>query len=166
MENYIAEELQQLVCTEFPLDRNSQGVMGHSMGGHGALTLALKYPELYKSVSAFSPIVAPSQVPWGHKAFSRYLGNDETEWAKHDACALMQSSMSRKEFPAILIDQGLDDQFLIEQLKPELFKTVCKQVEQNLTLRLHEGYDHSYYFIHSFIGDHIAHHANILAKSS
>ena len=166
MESYIAEELQQLVCTEFPLDRNSQGVMGHSMGGHGALTLALKYPELYKSVSAFSPIVAPSQVPWGHKAFSRYLGNDETEWAKHDACALMQSSMSRKEFPAILIDQGLDDQFLIEQLKPELFKTVCKQVEQNLTLRLHEGYDHSYYFIHSFIGDHIAHHANILAKSS
>ncbi len=166
MEQYVAEELQNLVCNEFPLERDRQGIMGHSMGGHGALTLALKYPQTYKSVSAFSPIVAPSQVPWGQKAFSRYLSDDEAEWLNHDACHLMLKSCPREEYPAILIDQGLDDKFLKEQLKPELFEAACQQVKQHLILRLHEGYDHSYYFIQSFMGDHIRHHNRILIKTS
>lgn len=163
MESYIAEELNALVCSEFPLLKEKQGISGHSMGGHGALTLYLKYPQLFKSCSAFSPIVAPSQVPWGQKAFSGYLGEDKSEWLKHDATALMDGSEDRSTFSKILIDQGLADQFLGEQLKSQLFEKSCENVNQPLNLRLHDGYDHSYYFIQTFIEDHIAHHVNILS---
>lgn len=164
METYIVEELNALVCAEFPLDAARQGISGHSMGGHGALTLYLKYPEKFKSCSAFSPIVAPSQVPWGQKAFTGYLGDDKSEWLKHDATALMEAEDTRAEFPEILIDQGTADNFLKDQLKPDLFKEACEAKNQKLNLRLQEGYDHSYYFIQSFIENHIAHHATILKK--
>jgi len=164
MERYIAEELNALVCSEFPLMQEKQGIFGHSMGGHGALTLYLKYPDLYQSCSAFSPIVAPAQVPWGQKAFMGYLGGDEAQWLKHDATALMTATGNRSAYPEILIDQGMGDQFLEEQLKPELFSKVCDGAGQKLNLRLQEGYDHSYYFIQSFMGDHIRHHAQILVR--
>ena len=163
MESYIVEELNQLVCDIFPLKKEKQGIFGHSMGGHGALTLHLKYPERYKSASAFSPIVAPSQVPWGEKAFQGYLGDNKESWKQHDACELLLQAESREQYPAILIDQGTADAFLDEQLKPHLFGDACKKTKQKLTLRMHEGYDHSYYFIQSFIADHISHHAKILA---
>jgi len=129
------------------------------MGGHGALTIALKYPQRYRSVSAFAPIVAPSQVPWGKKALSRYLGTDRQAWADYDACALV----GRQTFPGtILIDQGEADQFLHDQLKPELFDQACAEAGQALLLRRHPGYDHSYYFIASFIDEHLRHHATAL----
>ncbi|MFA5593570.1 MAG: S-formylglutathione hydrolase [Micavibrio sp.] len=163
METYIADELNDLVCKNFPVAGEKQGLCGHSMGGHGALTLYLKYPDLYKSASAFSPIVAPAQVPWGKKAFAGYLGNDPALWEKHDACALMRGAGNRGAYPAILIDQGMADQFLEEQLKPDLFEAACKEAGQPLILRRREGYDHSYYFIQSFMEDHIRHHASILA---
>ncbi len=162
METYITEELNDLVCTDFPVLQNNQGICGHSMGGHGALTLGLKYPELFKSISAFSPIVAPSKVPWGQKAFTGYLGGNQKEWLEHDACELMINSKNRTFCPSILIDQGGDDQFLEEQLKPQLFEQACIQAGQDLTLKIHPNYDHSYYFIQSFIKDHIEHHAKIL----
>ena len=162
MERYITEELNALICNAFPIDKTRQGICGHSMGGHGALTLHLKHPALYKSASAFSPIVAPSQVPWGIKAFRGYLGDDESEWLHHDACALMAAAGARSACPSILIDQGTGDQFLAEQLKPELFEAACNNAGQALTLRMQDGYDHSYYFIQSFIDDHIAHHARLL----
>lgn len=161
MEDYIADELNRLICNQFPINSKQQGICGHSMGGHGALTLYLKYPERYCSVSAFSPIVAPSQVPWGKKAFAGYLGDNQKEWQKHDACSLMKASEGRDAYPPILIDQGLADQFLDEQLKSHLFEAACQEVNQSLTLHLHEGYDHSYYFIQSFIADHIKHHKRI-----
>ena len=163
METYIADELNRLVCTQFPLDQNRQGICGHSMGGHGALTLYLKHPSLYKSASAFSPIVAPAQVPWGRKAFAGYLGDDQAVWQKHDATALMAGAGDRAPYPEILIDQGRADQFLTEQLKPELFTQACKAAGQKLNLRMADGYDHSYYFIQTFIADHIRHHAAILS---
>ncbi len=166
MEQYIAQELNDLVCGEFPLNKSQQGIFGHSMGGHGALTLHLKYPELYKTASAFSPIVAPSQVPWGEKAFSGYLGNNKEEWEKHDACELMRGFGARASYPTILIDQGTSDPFLHDQLKPELFGAACKVAGQGLTLRMHEGYDHSYYFIQSFMADHVHHHAHWLRDNS
>lgn len=162
MEQYITQELNELVCNQFPLMRDSQGLAGHSMGGHGALVLGLRHDNLFKSISAFSPIVAPSQVPWGHKAFSGYLGDDQQEWLKYDATALMSEKANRASCSEILIDQGKDDNFLEEQLKPHLFATACAEVGQALNLRLHDGYDHSYYFIQSFIEDHIKHHAQIL----
>lgn len=162
MEGYITEELRALINQNFPILEDKHGISGHSMGGHGALTLYLKYPELYKSASAFSPIVAPSQVPWGNKAFKGYLGDDEQEWLKHDACALMQNASGRTEYPPILIDQGTGDQFLEEQLKPDLFEKACQETNQILNLRLQPEYDHSYYFIQSFIDDHIHHHSGIL----
>lgn len=162
MESYIAQELNALVLAELPLLEGHQGIMGHSMGGHGALTLFLKYPKQYKSCSAFSPIVAPSQVPWGEKAFSRYLGVDKAEWLKHDATALVSAGDDRSAYSSILIDQGTDDQFLQEQLKPDLFKQACDAVGQKVQCRMQEGYDHSYYFIQSFMGDHIRHHAQTL----
>ncbi len=166
METYITEELQSLVCNQLPLNKESQGICGHSMGGHGALTLFLKHSKLYKSVSAFSPIVAPAQVPWGRKAFARYLGQNEEAWKKHDATELVSQVQDASNQPEILIDQGLSDQFLLEQLRPEIFKEACHRVGQKLNLRLHEGYDHSYYFIQSFIDDHITHHAKILNRIS
>ena len=166
MERYIAEELNALICQEFPLSADRQGLSGHSMGGHGALTLGLKYSDVFKSISAFSPIVAPSQVPWGQKAFEGYLGHDREEWLRHDATALMSAEGDRSRYPEVLIDQGAGDNFLEEQLKPHLFEKACSKVNQDFTLRIHDGYDHSYYFIQSFIEDHIKHHSRILTEIS
>ena len=156
MESYVAEELYDLVIQQFAVQAERIGILGHSMGGHGALTLALKYPEKFKSVSAFAPICAPSQCPWGEKAFSNYLGSDQAEWLNHDATALVQTKTV--QFADILIDQGLNDQFY-SQLNPALFQQACQAVGQRITLREHAGYDHGYYFIQSFIDDHLQFHA-------
>ena len=156
MESYVAEELYDLVIQQFAVQAERIGIFGHSMGGHGALTLALKHPEKFKSVSAFAPICALSQCPWGEKAFSNYLGSDQAEWLKHDASALVQTKTAH--FADILIDQGLSDQFY-SQLNPALFQQACQAAGQPLTLREHAGYDHGYYFIQSFIDDHLQFHA-------
>lgn len=156
MESYVAEELYDLVIQQFAVQAERIGIFGHSMGGHGALTLALKHPEKFKSVSAFAPICAPSECPWGEKAFSNYLGLDQAEWLKHDASALVQTKTAH--FADILIDQGLSDQFY-SQLNPALFQQACQAAGQPLTLREHAGYDHGYYFIQSFIDDHLQFHA-------
>ena len=155
MESDVVEELYDLVIQQFAVQAERIGIFGHSMGGHGALTLALKYPEKFKSVSAFAPICAPSQCPWGEKAFSNYLGSDQAEWLKHDATALVQTKTAH--FADILIDQGLSDQFY-SQLNPALFQQACQAAGQPLTLREHAGYDHGYYFIQSFIDDHLQFH--------
>lgn len=159
MESYVADELFDLVTTAFPVDAARVGVFGHSMGGHGALVLAQRHASRYRSVSAFAPIAAPTQCPWGHKAFTGYLGEDRTRWAQHDASALMSGQPSAPFPGGILIDQGLDDKFLAEQLHPEAFEAACAKVGQPLTLRRHAGYDHGYYFISTFVEDHIRHHA-------
>lgn len=159
MDRYLLEELAPLIAAEFPADMERQGIMGHSMGGHGALTLHLKHPERFRSVSAFSPIVAPSQVPWGEKAFSAYLGSDRSRWAAYDATLLVRRRPSKAP---ILIDQGDADGFLDRQLKPEIFAAACEAAGQPLTLRMQAGYDHSYYFIASFVEDHLRHHAQQL----
>ncbi|MFK7996072.1 MAG: S-formylglutathione hydrolase [Granulosicoccus sp.] len=156
METYITEELNALVLQQFAADPARQGIMGHSMGGHGALTLHLKNPDKYKTVSAFSPIVAPTQVPWGKKAFYAYLGNDESQWSKHDATELVLSSPSKAN---MLVDTGTSDQFLEEQLTPQVFIDACSKSGQTLNYRMQEGYDHSYWFIASVIEDHLRHHA-------
>ncbi len=156
MESYVVEELYDLVIQQFAVQAERIGIFGHSMGGHGALTVALKHPEKFKSVSAFAPICAPSQCPWGEKAFSNYLGSDQAEWLKHDATALVQTKTAH--FADILIDQGLSDQFY-SQLNPALFQQACQAAGQPLTLREHAGYDHGYYFIQSFIDDHLQFHA-------
>lgn len=156
MESYIADELYFAVLEHFPIQKGRIGIMGHSMGGHGALTLAWKYPEKFKSVSAFAPICAPSQCAWGEKAFSHYLGEAREEWLAHDAVALIQSKGAL--FSEVLVDQGLADQFY-HQLHPQLLQQACTKVGQNLTLRQHESYDHGYYFIQSFIDDHLQFHA-------
>ena len=150
------DELYALVTEEFVIHSSKIGIFGHSMGGHGALTLAFKYPEKFKSVSAFAPICAPSQCPWGDKAFSNYLGENREEWLKHDATALVQEKGAL--FNDILIDQGFSDQFY-SQLNPALFQQACDTVNQPLTLREHQGYDHGYYFIQSFVDDHLQFHA-------
>lgn len=161
METYICDELLRIATTALPGDAGRVGICGHSMGGHGALVLAQRHPELFRSVSAFAPIAAPSLCPWGRKAFGAYLGPDPQDWAGHDASRLMERS--RRPFPeGILIDQGLDDGFLAEQLYPEAFEAACARAEQPLTLRRHAGYDHGYYFITTFIRDHIAFHAERL----
>ena len=160
MDAYVADELPDLIADNFNADMARQGIMGHSMGGHGALTLHLKRPETYRSVSAFSPIVAPSQVPWGEKAFTAYLGPDRAAWADYDACALVRKRPSSAD---ILIDQGEADPFLAEQLRPELFEAACAEAGQTLTLRRQAGYDHSYWFIASFMEDHLRWHAERLA---
>jgi S-formylglutathione hydrolase len=159
MGSYITQELRELVLAKFPARSDRVGLFGHSMGGHGALTLALKNPGLYQSVSAFAPIAAPMQCPWGVKAFSGYLGDDQAAWAQHDATELVKAGA---RLPNLLIDQGLGDKFLAEQLHPHLFEEACAQAGQPLTLRRHAGYDHGYYFISTFMGDHIAHHAQAL----
>jgi S-formylglutathione hydrolase len=159
MYSYVTRELRTLVESSFPIRDDVRGIFGHSMGGHGALTIALREPQLYQSVSAFAPICAPSQVPWGEKAFSRYLGNDRTLWAAHDAVELLKT---RSHSSTLLIDQGTADKFLCEQLRPELLAAACEVSGQSLALRMREGYDHSYYFIASFIDDHLTHHARIL----
>lgn len=162
MESYIISELLPLLAPALPVDAQRLGISGHSMGGHGALTLALRHPGLFKSVSAFAPICAPTQCPWGQKAFAGYLGADTTHWAAHDASALM-SECSTAPYPAgILIDQGLADKFLPTQLNPHLFEAACAKAGQPLTLRRHAGYDHGYYFISTFMADHLAHHAQTL----
>ncbi|WP_316153886.1 S-formylglutathione hydrolase [Cupriavidus sp. BIC8F] len=159
MESYVADELFGLVTTALPGDASRVGIFGHSMGGHGALVLAQRHPQRFRSVSAFAPIAAPSRCPWGEKAFTGYLGSDRAAWAEYDASELMARQQGAP-FPAgILVDQGLDDQFLQSQLHPEAFAAACQSVGQPLTLRRHSGYDHGYYFITSFIADHIRHHA-------
>jgi len=159
MDRYITGELPQIIAANFPADMSRQGIFGHSMGGHGALTLHLKHPGTYRTCSAFAPIVAPTQVPWGEKAFTAYLGEDRLAWAEYDACKLVRKQASGAH---ILIDQGLADNFLEEQLRPELFEAACADAGQKLTLRRQAGYDHSYYFISTFMDDHIAHHARAL----
>ena len=156
MESFIVDELYDLVAQQFPIQKQRIGIFGHSMGGHGALTLAFKYPEKFKSVSAFAPICAPTQCPWGEKAFSAYLGKDQALWKQHDATVLVGEKGAL--FNEILIDQGLDDQFY-SQLNPALFQQACAQAGQTLTLREHAGYDHGYYFIQSFMDDHLQFHA-------
>jgi len=160
METYVTGELLAAVEAQFPVDPARRGLMGHSMGGHGALTLALRHPDLYRSASAFAPIVAPSQVPWGQKAFLGYLGDDRAAWAEHDAVALIEAG--RRFAPGFLVDQGLADKFLERELRPELLERACAAAGQPLTLRRHEGYDHSYYFIATLVDDHLRHHAAAL----
>lgn len=160
MYDYIVHELPALIEASLPAT-SERSISGHSMGGHGALTIALREPGRYRSVSAFSPIVAPSQVPWGQKAFEAYLGNDREAWKAHDTVELIKSASERLP---LLIDQGLNDNFLENQLKPELLREVCEATGHPLTLNLRPGYDHSYYFISSFIESHIAHHAAALKR--
>ena len=159
MESWLVKELLPLVLQHFGGAPDRVGIFGHSMGGHGALTLALKHPGLFRSVSAFAPICAPSRVPWGEKAFGRYLGADRQQWLGHDATALIESG--RRTAP-LLVDQGLADKFLAEQLRPEALEQACARTGQPLRLRRHAGYDHGYYFIATFMADHIAHHAEAL----
>lgn len=160
MDSYITEELTDIIAANFPADMSRQGITGHSMGGHGAITLALKNPERFKSVSAFSPITSPSQVPWGEKAFAAYLGENRADWAAYDATELVKAG--HKTPAHILIDTGDADNFLAPQLKPEIFKAACMEAGQQLTSRLQPGYDHSYYFVASFIEDHLRWHRNQL----
>ncbi len=159
MHTYIAAELPALIQQHFSVDAERLGVFGHSMGGHGALTMHLRYPEVFKSVSAFAPIVAPARVPWGRKVLTAYLGKDEQQWYQYDACRLVRQNQTEAE---ILIDQGSADEFLMEQLQPELFTAACQAAGQPVQLRMQQGYDHSYYFITSFIEDHLRHHARNL----
>lgn len=163
MESYLIEELLPLLARHLPIDTQRLGIFGHSMGGHGALTLALRHPGVFKSLSAFAPIANPVNCPWGQKAFAGYLGNNQAAWAQHDATRLMESQ-GKPPYPAgILVDQGLADKFLIEkQLLPEALEAACAQLGQPLTLRRHAGYDHGYYFIQTFIDDHLRHHAQQL----
>ena len=158
MQDYVAEELPALVERHFPAS-GARGISGHSMGGHGALVTALRHPGRYRSVSAFAPIVAPSQVPWGENAFEAYLGEDRSAWKEWDAVELVATATQRLP---LLVDQGAADEFLQSQLRPELLRAACAAAGHPLTLRLHEGYDHSYYFIATFLGDHFAHHAAAL----
>ena len=155
MYDYITVDLPTALA-ELPVDLTRIGISGHSMGGHGALSIALKNPDKYKSVSAFAPIASPLNCPWGHKALGGYLGADKTSWAAHDTVSLITDA---KERLPLLVDQGLADGFLADQLKPELLRDACSKAGHPLDLRMHEGYDHSYFFIASFIGDHIRHHA-------
>ena len=159
MYEYVTEELPSIVRERFPAAPDREAISGHSMGGHGALVIALRNPGRFRSVSAFAPIVAPSQVPWGIKAFTGYLGSDRAAWAEYDATALVAGA--RERLP-LLIDQGTEDKFLAEQLKPELLARECERAGHPIELRMREGYDHSYYFVASFIGEHIAHHARYL----
>ena len=162
MESYLTAELLPLVAKYLPININQIGIFGHSMGGHGALTLALRHPEQFKSVSAFAPICLPTKCPWGQNAFEGYLGPDESTWADHDSSLLMRSKNSAPYPAGILIDQGLADKFLPVQLHPEAFEAACGQIGQPLALRRHAGYDHGYYFISTFMDDHLDHHAQTL----
>jgi S-formylglutathione hydrolase len=159
MYSYVTAELPGLIAAEFPADMARQAITGHSMGGHGALTLALRNPGRYRSVSAFAPIVAPSQVPWGEKALGAYLGPDRTAWRRHDSVALIEDGA---RVPEILVDQGEADDFLDRELRPHLLKAACRDAGIPLTLRMQAGYDHSYYFISTFMEDHLRWHAERL----
>ncbi len=159
MADYITEELPSLVAANFPADMIRQGITGHSMGGHGALTIALKNPGRFNSVSAFSPVVSPMNCPWGKKALGRYIGDDREAWKAYDTCALIADASERLP---ILVDQGDADNFLSEQLKPHLLREACEAADHPLTLRMQPGYDHSYFFIASFMRDHVMWHADAL----
>jgi S-formylglutathione hydrolase len=160
MYSYVTRELPALVGRQFPADSARQGIFGHSMGGHGALVCALRNPGQYASVSAFAPIAAPARSPWGRKAFAGYLGDDEATWREYDASELVK----RAPFPgSILVDQGLSDKFLSDQLHPGIFEATCREAGQVLTLRRQQGYDHGYFFISTFMEDHLRHHAATLA---
>ncbi len=161
MATYVAEELPALVAEHFPIDLGRQGICGHSMGGHGALTLALKHPGRYRSVSAFAPIVAPGQVPWGTKALGNYLGEGRSAWRAHDTVALIEDGARVDE---ILVDIGESDPFLTEQLRPELLEAACRDAGIKIEVRRHDGYDHSYYFISTFMADHVRWHAERLSR--
>ena len=161
MRSYVTRELRELVEREFPVLPGARGIFGHSMGGHGALSIALGLPGEYQSVSAFAPIVAPSQVPWGIQAFTRYLGQERASWAAYDTVALLQT---QRFDGVLLVDQGTEDRFLERELRPELLEQACERSGQALKLRRRTGYDHSYYFISSFIEDHLRHHAEALAR--
>ena len=156
MWTYVTEELPAVIAAHFPVDTARQGITGHSMGGHGALTVALRNPGRFKSVSAFAPIVAPMQVPWGQKALPAYLGPDQAKWRRHDTVALIEDGA---RLPELLVDQGTADNFLANQLQPERLKSACAAAGIPLTLRLQDGYDHSYHFISTFMADHLAWHA-------
>ena len=160
MESYITQELHQIIIEQFPADKSRIGIFGHSMGGHGALTLALRYPKLFRSVSAFAPICAPMRCPWGQKAFSHYLGENQQDWQPYDTTALLQAG---HRAPDLLVDQGFNDQFLTTQLFPEALEQACGDAGQQLTLRYHQGYDHSYYFISTFVGEHLKSHRDALS---
>ena len=160
MYSHVTHELPDLIARHFPADPHRLGICGHSMGGHGALVCALRNPDRYRSVSALAPVVAPTLVPWGRKAFTRYLGPQEAIWAAYDACALVRQ---RRHPGVIRIDQGREDQFLATQLRPDLFETACREAGQALELHWHPGYDHSYWFIQSVIAHHLHHHARALA---
>ncbi len=159
MWTYVTQELPALIAEQFPADMDRQSIMGHSMGGHGALTIGLSLPDRFRAVSAFSPIVAPSQVPWGQKALSGYLGDNLAAWRKHDTVALIEDGA---RIPDMLVDQGEADTFLAEQLKPHLLEEACITAGISLTLRIQPGYDHSYYFISTFMADHLRWHADRL----
>lgn len=161
MESYVTGELIDLIDAQFPTTK-TRSIFGHSMGGHGALTLALRHPELFKSVSAFAPISSPTRCAWGEKAFTAYLGEDRAEWAKHDAALLIEGGAAKGVFYDILVDQGDADSFLTDQLKPELLTAAAQKAGQGLTLRMQPGYDHSYFFMASFVDDHVAFHAKRL----
>ncbi|BAZ25583.1 putative esterase [Kalymmatonema gypsitolerans NIES-4073] len=162
MYSYVVHELPSLIAQHFPVQPEQQGIFGHSMGGHGAIVCAIRNPQQYKSVSAFAPIAAPMRCPWGEKAFSRYLGEEKESWRVYDASELVRQLGYHS---SILIDQGTADKFLKEQLLPQVFEQACAAVNQPLNLRYQEGYDHSYYFIASFIEDHIRHHADLLGAN-
>ena len=165
METYVTRDLIALIDAEFPTT-GVRGISGHSMGGHGALTLALRHPDLFRSVSAFAPIASPTRCAWGQKAFDAYLGDDRSVWAGHDAALLIESGAAKGRFDDILVDQGDADGFLVDQLKPELLTGAARIAGQSLTLRMQPGYDHSYFFMASFIADHVAFHAKRLKASS
>jgi S-formylglutathione hydrolase len=159
MWSYVTEELPQQIAAEFPTDMGRQAIMGHSMGGHGALTVALNFPDRFRSVSAFAPIVAPGQVPWGQKALTGYLSEDRASWRKHDAVALIEDGARIRE---LLVDVGDADPFIEKELRPELLERACASAGIPLTLRIQQGYDHSYYFISTFMAEHLAWHAERL----
>jgi len=163
MYSYVTRELPELIAAEFPADASRQGIFGHSMGGHGALVCALRNPDRYRSLSAFAPIAAPMQCPWGRKAFSGYLGTDQTAWLDYDASVLV----AQRPFHApILVDQGTADKFLAEQLNPEIFADACRRSGQAFELRMHAGYDHGYYFIQTFMEEHLRWHARQLVTTT
>ena len=166
MHEYVTRELPRVIAEHFPADMDRQGLCGHSMGGHGALVLGLRHPDTYASLSAFAPIAAPSRCPWGQKAFTAYLGPDPAAWAEWDATQLLAHGGGREGRSPILVDQGLEDQFLAEQLYPEALEAACARAGQALELRRHPGYDHGYFFIASFIEDHLRHHAAILGAGA
>lgn len=164
MYDYVTRELPEILFAEFPGDRDRQGIFGHSMGGHGALTVGLRNPDTFRSISAFAPICSPMNCPWGQKALSNYLGNDEATWTDYDATELVKNIGDARPRNRILIDQGLEDRYLERELYPQLFEAACIDQKIDLELRRHEGYDHGYYFISTFMEDHLKHHAYLLEE--